>query len=78
MSLRQNRFRRRSLPRAVAVRLQTMLPTVYDRRCATNLQTAAVRLDEIDVNPWNAAWNVDPKPLVWTMTADEVAANPDL
>ncbi|MGW3609898.1 IS630 family transposase, partial [Micromonospora sp. NPDC005113] len=27
---------------------------------------------ETDVNTWIAAWNEDPKPFVWTKTADEI------
>ena len=30
---------------------------------------------ETDVNAWIAAWNDDPKPFVWTKTADEILAN---
>ena len=30
---------------------------------------------ETDVNAWIAAWNEDPKPFVWTKTADEILAN---
>jgi transposase len=30
---------------------------------------------EADVTAWIAAWNEDPKPFVWTKTADEILAN---
>ncbi len=30
---------------------------------------------ETDVNAWIAAWNEDPKPFVWTKTADEILTN---
>ncbi|HTE71477.1 MAG TPA: IS630 family transposase [Actinomycetes bacterium] len=30
---------------------------------------------ETDVNAWIAAWNDDPKPFVWTKTADEILSN---
>jgi transposase len=30
---------------------------------------------ETDVTAWIAAWNEDPKPFVWTKTADEILAN---
>jgi transposase len=30
---------------------------------------------ETDVNAWIEAWNDDPKPFVWTKTADEILAN---
>jgi transposase len=30
---------------------------------------------EADINAWIAAWNDDPKPLVWTKTADEILDN---
>jgi transposase len=30
---------------------------------------------ETDVNAWIAGWNEDPKPFVWTKTADEILAN---
>jgi transposase len=30
---------------------------------------------ETDVNAWIKAWNDDPKPFVWTKTADEILAN---
>ncbi len=30
---------------------------------------------ETDVNAWIESWNEDPKPFVWTKTADEILAN---
>jgi transposase len=30
---------------------------------------------EADLSAWIAAWNDDPKPFVWTKTADEILAN---
>jgi transposase len=30
---------------------------------------------ETDVNAWIECWNEDPKPFVWTKTADEILAN---
>jgi transposase len=30
---------------------------------------------EADVRAWIEAWNADPKPFVWTKTADEILAN---
>jgi transposase len=30
---------------------------------------------EADITAWNAAWNDDPKPFVWTKTADEILDN---
>jgi transposase len=30
---------------------------------------------EADVSAWIAAWNADPKPFIWTKTADEILAN---
>jgi hypothetical protein len=30
---------------------------------------------EADVTAWIKAWNDDPKPFVWTRTADEILAN---
>ena len=30
---------------------------------------------ETDVTAWIAAWNEDPKPFVWTKTADEILAD---
>jgi transposase len=35
----------------------------------------SVKALEDDVNAWIAAWNEDPKPFVWTKTADEILAN---
>jgi transposase len=35
----------------------------------------SVKALEDDVNAWIAAWNADPKPFVWTRTADEILAN---
>ena len=35
----------------------------------------SVRELETDVNAWIEAWNQDPKPFVWTKTADEILAN---
>jgi hypothetical protein len=32
----------------------------------------SVRILEKDVRAWIAAWNTDPKPCVWTKTADEI------
>ncbi len=36
---------------------------------------ASVRELEADINAWIDAWNDDPKPLVWTKTADEILQN---
>jgi hypothetical protein len=30
---------------------------------------------EADIRAWTAAWNKDPKPFVWTKTADEILEN---
>jgi transposase len=30
---------------------------------------------EADINAWTAAWNDDPKPFVWTKTADQILDN---
>jgi transposase len=30
---------------------------------------------EADITAWTTAWNEDPKPFVWTKTADEILAN---
>jgi transposase len=30
---------------------------------------------EADITDWIDAWNKDPKPFVWTKTADEILAN---
>jgi hypothetical protein len=30
---------------------------------------------ETDVEAWIEAWNADPKPFIWTKTADEILAN---
>src|SRR6266540_2645216 len=35
----------------------------------------SVKALEDDVNAWIAAWNEDPKPFVWTKTADDILAN---
>jgi transposase len=35
----------------------------------------SVKALEDDVEAWIAAWNEDPKPFVWTKTADEILAN---
>jgi hypothetical protein len=34
----------------------------------------SIKALEDDVNAWIAAWNADPKPFVWTKTADEILA----
>ncbi len=36
---------------------------------------ASVRELEADINAWIDAWNDDPKPFVWTKTADEILQN---
>jgi transposase len=35
----------------------------------------SVKALEADVRSWIAAWNADPKPFVWTKTADEILDN---
>jgi hypothetical protein len=30
---------------------------------------------EADIRAWTDAWNQDPRPYVWTKTADEILAN---
>lgn len=35
----------------------------------------SVKALEDDVNAWIVAWNADPKPFVWTKTADEILTN---
>jgi hypothetical protein len=30
---------------------------------------------EADINAWIQAWNDDPRPFVWTKTADEILGN---
>ena len=35
----------------------------------------SIKALEDDVNAWIAAWNDDPKPFVWTKTADEILAS---
>jgi len=37
--------------------------------------TPGVKELETDVNAWIEGWNEDPKPFVWTKTADEILAN---
>ncbi len=41
------------------------------RRCTHH----SVKALEADVTAWIQAWNDDPKPFVWTKTADEILAN---
>jgi hypothetical protein len=35
----------------------------------------SVKESETDVTAWVAGWHEDPKPFVWTRTADEILAN---
>ena len=45
-----------------------------NRKLRRSAHTSVTEL-EADIRAWTDAWNQDPKPFVWTKTADEILAN---